>query len=275
MKKTAKWMLISVLALAMILVSCAQGKNITRDETVLEEQASDESVDALGFGDDTGLEPDPGFDGDQTQTGSTYLTSTDSTLTGNASWYGRQFQGRRTASGETFDMYQFTAAHRTYPFGTVLMVKNLDNNKEVRVRVNDRGPFRDDRIIDVSYAAGRELGMLESGVARVSLQVVSGGSEVTGTSAPVSDPYEDDYTTVAPPVSSGAYMLQCGAFYSRRNAEKLQEQLQSVVENATTIVQDGDYFKVRVINIATESEAREIKRRLQAENIPGYILKNE
>lgn len=268
MNRMAKRLIVPTLLLAMVSVSCAQGKNITRDETVLEEQPAEENVDALGF-------DDPGFGtGDEAQGGSTYLASTESEAVGNASWYGRQFQGRRTASGETFDMYQFTAAHRTYPFGTVLLVKNLDNNKEVRVRVNDRGPFRDDRIIDVSYAAGRELGMLERGVARVSLSVVSSGSEVAPTSAPVSDPYEDDYA--APPVeTSGAYMLQCGAFYSRRNAEKLQEQLQAVISNSTVIVQDGDYFKVRVVNIASESEAQELKRRLQAENIPGYVLKNE
>jgi|GEM_PF-3025783 len=269
MKKIEKLVLLPTLLLAMTLLSCAQGKNITRDETVLEEQSAEESVDTVGYGDD------PGFTSDSEQpSGSTYLASASSEATGNASWYGRQFQGRRTASGETFDMYQFTAAHRTHPFGTVLLVKNLDNNKEVRVRVNDRGPFRDDRIIDVSYAAGRELGMLESGVARVSLTVVSGGSEVAGASAPISDPYEDDYSA-AGSAATGAYILQCGAFYSRRNAEKLQEQVQALVENSTVVVQDGDYYKVRVTNIASESDARAIKQRLQSENIPGYIMKNE
>jgi len=91
---------------------------------------------------------------------------------GVASWYGKKFHGRKTASGEKFDMYKLTAAHRSLPFGTKVKVKNLDNGKEVVVRINDRGPFKKGRIIDLSYAAAKKVGMIRAGCARVRITVV-------------------------------------------------------------------------------------------------------
>lgn len=91
---------------------------------------------------------------------------------GVASWYGEPFHGRRTASGEVYDMEAMTAAHRTLPFGTLLQVRNLDNGRGLRVRVNDRGPFVQGRILDLSRRAARELNMIGPGVARVRLFVV-------------------------------------------------------------------------------------------------------
>ncbi|MBF0104173.1 MAG: septal ring lytic transglycosylase RlpA family protein [Deltaproteobacteria bacterium] len=84
-----------------------------------------------------------------------------------ASWYGREFHGKKTASGETFDMHMMTAAHRTFPFGERLLIKNTANQKTVIVRVNDRGPFVKERGIDVSFAAAKELGIISSGEASV------------------------------------------------------------------------------------------------------------
>jgi rare lipoprotein A len=94
------------------------------------------------------------------------------TVTGRASWYGKPHHGQLTASGERFDMNALTAAHRTLPFGTRLRVMNLDNDREVEVRINDRGPSRTDRIIDLSYAAARALGALGAGVVPVRLTVL-------------------------------------------------------------------------------------------------------
>ena len=91
---------------------------------------------------------------------------------GYASYYGAAFAGRRTASGERFDPNGLTAAHRDLPFGSRIRVTNLDNGRTVVVRVNDRGPYSDGRIVDVSWAAARELGMLRSGVARVHLELL-------------------------------------------------------------------------------------------------------
>lgn len=93
---------------------------------------------------------------------------------GLASWYGPQHHGRRTASGQPFDMNRLVAAHRTLPFGTLIRVVNLDNNRSVVVSIVDRGPYVSGRLIDVSYAAAKTLGMVERGVVRVRLEVLNG-----------------------------------------------------------------------------------------------------
>jgi rare lipoprotein A len=95
---------------------------------------------------------------------------------GQASWYGPKYHGRTTASGEPYDMHEMTAAHRTLPFGVLVEVTDLDTRRKVRVRINDRGPFVEGRIIDLSYAAARELGIVERGMARVRIVVVDRGS---------------------------------------------------------------------------------------------------
>jgi len=92
--------------------------------------------------------------------------------TGQASWYGKAHQGRLTASGERFDMHALTAAHRTLPFGTIVRVTHIKSGKSVTVRINDRGPFRSGRIIDLSYEAARRLGIVARGTARVELTVI-------------------------------------------------------------------------------------------------------
>lgn len=91
---------------------------------------------------------------------------------GVASYYGRKFHGKKTASGEIFNMFDYTAAHKELPFGTVIKVTNLSNNRSVIVRINDRGPFVKDRILDLSYAAAKSLDMLTTGVAKVRIEVI-------------------------------------------------------------------------------------------------------
>lgn len=99
-------------------------------------------------------------------------TSEDYEEEGTASWYGEEFQGRRTSSGEPYDMYGMTAAHRTLPLPSYVEITNLDNGNRVVVRVNDRGPFHGGRLIDVSYAAAHRLGMLGHGTARVRIRAL-------------------------------------------------------------------------------------------------------
>ncbi len=94
--------------------------------------------------------------------------------TGIASWYGSQYQGRPTASGESFDRHAMTAAHKTLPFNSWVQVNNLENGRKIRVRINDRGPFIEGRIIDLSERAADELGMKNAGLAQVGIEVVSG-----------------------------------------------------------------------------------------------------
>jgi len=107
------------------------------------------------------------------------LTDRDTVLAqeGSCSWYGPQFHGRRTSNGETFDQKSFTAAHRSLPFGTQVEVTELDTGKKVRVRINDRGPFTDRRVLDVSYAAACSLGIIGRGVANVALRLVDAENE--------------------------------------------------------------------------------------------------
>ena len=103
-----------------------------------------------------------------------WLWGSDDEQVGYASWYGEKYHGRKTANGETYNMYALTAAHRTLPLGTVVRVTNLENGKSVIVRINDRGPFKDPgkRIIDLSYAAAKKIGAVEKGVVKVKIVVI-------------------------------------------------------------------------------------------------------
>lgn len=142
------------------------------------------------------------------------LASADNfTERGIASWYGRKFHGRRTSSGEPYDMYAMTAAHRQLPLPTYVEVTNLNNGRKVIVRVNDRGPFKKDRVIDLSYAAASRLGMLESGTAPVELRVVT------------PDTQPQAVTTATDRPGKIAYYIQAGAFGDRANADRLRNRL--------------------------------------------------
>jgi len=125
-------------------------------------------------------------------------------MTGKASWYGPKFHGRATSSKEVFNMYDMTAAHKTLPFGTFVMVTNLNNGRSVKVRINDRGPFIRGRIIDLSYAAARVLDMVGSGVVPVRIEILSDLS------------YDLDRQRFA---------LQVGSFVVKKNAQSLKFQL--------------------------------------------------
>jgi rare lipoprotein A len=102
-----------------------------------------------------------------------YVTPQGQPETGVASWYGQEFQGNETASGEVYDLNGLTAAHLTLPFGTTIRVTNLENGKNVKLRVNDRGPHIGQRLLDVSWAAAKRLGFIHSGTTRVRVEVVS------------------------------------------------------------------------------------------------------
>ncbi len=133
---------------------------------------------------------------------------------GLASWYGRKFHGRLTSNGERFDMHSLSAAHKSLPLPTVVRVTNLDNGRRVVLRVNDRGPFHDERLIDLSYAAAVELGFSDKGLAPV---VVEALDEVN---------YPE---LVRGPVSHESFYLQVGAFSGQAGAERLQQELQNVM----------------------------------------------
>ncbi|MEN8141375.1 MAG: septal ring lytic transglycosylase RlpA family protein [Thermodesulfobacteriota bacterium] len=139
---------------------------------------------------------------------------------GVASWYGKPFHGRKTSNGETYNMYKLSAAHKTLPMGTNLLVTNLDNGRKLTVRVNDRGPFVRGRIIDLSYKAAKEMGMLKKGTARVRIAAL--GEAVTvhekGRKVEKFLPHQD--------FNYGDFYIQIGAFADKNNAARLKRKME-------------------------------------------------
>ena len=171
---------------------------------------------------------------------------------GLASWYGKKFHGRKTANGETYDMFEISAAHKTLPFDTYVRVHNLSNGKKLDVRINDRGPFVRGRIIDLSYKAARELGIVGPGTARVEI-VALGTAVKQETEGKTEKSYQPvDYY-------SGNFTFQLGAFIDRQNAEKLKIKLAQKYKNAhITKFDNGSeiYYRVRVGQFSTLEQAR-------------------
>jgi rare lipoprotein A len=179
---------------------------------------------------------------------------------GVASWYGPKFDGRPTASGERFDMYAMTAAHRSLPFGTVLEVRNLDNGKTCRVRVNDRGPFVRGRIVDLSFAAARALDMVGPGTARVELAVVSRlepGPVLASAPLPPVPPRDEEATA-----ADAVYTVQVGAFREEARAETLRDLLAARYPSAT-VRSDGTLHRVQVGTFEDRDAAEILRRELQ------------
>lgn len=153
---------------------------------------------------------------------------------GIASWYGKKFHGRRTSSGEPYDMYTMTAAHKTLPLPSYVRVRNMQNNRTVVVRVNDRGPFLHNRLIDLSYAAAAKLGILGTGTGVVEVEAVSAGETPAQTAevkiyplqiTPPAAAAEEIPVALSPAVNPKLY-LQVGAFSLQENAVSLRNRLE-------------------------------------------------
>ena len=159
---------------------------------------------------------------------------------GIASWYGKKFHGRKTSNGETYNMYAKTAAHKTLPMNTVLLVRNLDNGEETVVRINDRGPFVRGRIIDLSYKAASDVGMVRSGVART--EIIAMG-ESTGSKGKKPGKLRH------PDFFKGEYFVQVGSFLNKNNAEKVARLLKAgliKVRIQPYITSGHTYYRVQV-----------------------------
>ena len=163
---------------------------------------------------------------------------------GMASWYGKDFHGKKTSNGEIYNMYSKTAAHKTLPFGTYVRVENLSNLKEVIVRINDRGPFVTGRIIDLSYGAGRQIGLVGPGVAKVRLAALSrkiGRMKSGNGYVPLVE---------AADFRKGKFSIQVGAFENKDNAIRLGDRLRVIFHyvTITTYVspQEKTLYRVRV-----------------------------
>lgn len=180
----------------------------------------------------------------------------ESVQTGVASWYGPNFHGKITSNKEVYDMHDLTAAHKSLPFGTYVVVTNLNNGKSVTVRINDRGPFVKDRIIDLSYAAAKVVDMIGTGTAPVKLEIL---------------------TNISPKKSSQKFSVQVGSFVRERNAEALKNELQRHFKNVYITrfkTANQVYYRVR-IKAKGQDSARAVARRLVAAGYSAIVLEEQ
>lgn len=178
-------------------------------------------------------------------------------LEGTASYYAEPYHGRRTASGEVFDTYkELTAAHRTLPFNTLVRVTNKTNGREVDVRINDRGPFIDGRVIDLSLRAAREIEMVRAGVVPVKLKILKEGDVARTSSKPV-------------------YAVQVGAFENLRAAEDLKQELEKKYPGVTVQSFAGEktIYRVRIGREPDMQAAQKLAGQLKRDDLKPFVVR--
>ncbi len=192
---------------------------------------------------------------------------------GTASWYGKKFHGRRTSSGEIYDVFAMTAAHRTLPLPTYVQVTNLENGRTVVVKINDRGPFHGNRLIDLSYAAAARLDMLRKGTAPVEIRAITPPLPLANASSDgIRAPATVEPGVTETPSRAARFYVQTGAFGNQRNAEMLRSTLIKGGADNThiqqrTAVNGRAVYRVRVGPLTSREEAMRLKQRLAAEGI--------
>lgn len=198
--------------------------------------------------------------------------------TGTASWYGRKFHGHKTSNGETYDMYQLTAAHRSLPLPTFLRVTNLENDRSTIVRVNDRGPFHGDRLIDLSFAAARVLGFDGQGTARVHIEAVATRPEEGGadTADATDGKNSGDRNTDEAGENPKRLFVQVGAFGNLSAATQLRDQLFLVAGSKVHLVEseqrEDAIHRVWVGPFENRKEAEQEKSVIERNNLGQPII---
>jgi rare lipoprotein A len=195
------------------------------------------------------------------------------TQEGMSSWYGKEFDGRPTASGERFDMNGISAAHRTLPLGTLVRVTNLDNDREVELRINDRGPFVKGRILDCSYGAAKSLGFAGAGLARVRIEVLETAKERPRRAPPPGEILVASQTP-AQQVLDGTFTVQAGAFLNQANALRFRDQLAKTYGDAY-VIKFRDFYRVRVGHLNTEEEADLLQERIRSSGGESFVTRND
>ena len=180
---------------------------------------------------------------------------------GVASWYGRDFHGKKTSNGEIYDMHAMTAAHKTLPLGVFVKVHNKENGQETIVRVNDRGPFVKDRIIDLSYSAAKKLGVDVKGTAPVRIEAL--GYRAPGATEGYQQPETYD---------SGTYSVQIGAFKNPQNATRLSAEMKRLYgySEVKQVVVNGElFYRVQAGVFNSLQAAEEAEARFSDQGYPG------
>jgi rare lipoprotein A len=224
---------------------------------------------------------------------------------GYASWYGKELQGRPTASGDLFDMNKMTAAHRDYPMNSLVLIKNLENGKKAMVKVNDRGPYVEGRVMDVSFAAARELGFAEKGTAKVQLELVQAGEDnfmakadvTTGKhtkkpregSEEILEPVADlddeaaaededdnkiksvgskkDKITFLDGKKPKGFTVQVGAFKKKVNAERHRDEILEAYPQKAFIATNGKWHFVCLGDFKSRKQAKDFLKKLSDDGV--------
>jgi rare lipoprotein A len=223
-------MALVMVCLLLLVVSCSAGKNIRHEPPR--------------------PQPDLG------------ISSGDIFQTGIASWYGDDFQGRTTADGEIYDMHKLTAAHQTLPFHTIVEVENLENGEKVLVRINDRGPFLKDRIIDLSLQAAQRLAMTDKGTAAVNIRLI----RWNGAAIPADSAKADN--------AGLECCVQAGAFTVRENADDLLLTLADIFPDLHfRVIVEDEMFKVLSEKFSAAFRCQEIMDKMADHHLQGFIRK--
>lgn len=188
---------------------------------------------------------------------------------GVASWYGEKFHGHKTSNGEVFDMYKVSAAHKSLPIPSFLRVTNLDNNRSLVVRVNDRGPFHGDRIVDLSYAAALKLGYANRGTARVQLEAIIPAGATVDRAVASNNSLSRQTLRIA---NSGEKFLQVGAFADINSAREVSDKLRAMTNRPVFIksisnVNNAVLHRVRIGPVNDAGEIRRITQSVVAANL--------
>jgi len=173
---------------------------------------------------------------------------------GTAAWYGKELQGKKTASGEMFDMNALSAAHRTLPLGTIIRVTNLENFKNVKVKINDRGPFIRNRVLNLSLGAARELGFVDQGVARVKIETLESVRD------------------------SAQYTVNAAIFSDEENARMLKERLMKKFEGVSIMPLETNlarFYCVRVGAYGSEERAEQVAGKLMREGLEPFVVRKD
>ncbi len=280
------------LSLALVLAGCASSPETDHSSrySISQDRAPSGNFDASGLSDAKPVYEAPRRAGNKspyTVWGKQYqvLGSNDGYVArGTASWYGEKFHGHKTSNGEIFNMYSMSAAHKSLRIPGYARVTNLDNGRSVIVRVNDRGPFHGDRLIDLSYAAAKKLGYQSRGTARVEVAAITvrqdGSMSLAGKPFMPGDAVDYPETQV---VASGemttggdALFVQLGSFSSRGPAEKLRDRAQAIVESPLRVrsidTGSGRFHRVQVGPFTDENSARKAQNLLESRGFAQSIL---